>query len=169
MASPRILSDIGLFQAPVITVGHRFIGVAALLGIGFVCSHIVTVVVTCAVDGFDWGVTAWVLDILGFLAGFFFAIQCWQSSNRKSIDFKRENSWICVWAFVTFATRILDTLMLFGLVTWSAVYVTPTGPTLWSNVMSEIVFGMTFCVAALVGSLMLLTDPENGTARSPNR
>jgi len=161
MASQRVFTDIGLFQAPVLTVGHRFIGVAALLGTCFVCSHIVTVVVTCAVDGFDWGVTAWVLDILGFLAGFFFAIQCWQSSNRKSIDFKRENSWICVWAFVTFGTRILDTLMLFGVVTWSAVYVTPTGPTLWSNILSEVVFGITFSVAALVGSLILLVGPQD--------
>ena len=161
MASQRVFTDIGLFQAPVLTVGHRFIGVAALLGTCFVCSHIVTVVVTCAVDGFDWGATAWVLDILGFLAGFFFAIQCWQSSNRKSIDFKRENSWICVWAFVTFGTRILDTLMLFGVVTWSAVYVTPTGPTLWSNILSEVVFGFTFSVAALVGSLILLVGPQD--------
>ena len=161
MASQRVFTDIGLFQAPVLTVGHRFIGVAALLGTCFVCSHIVTVVVTCAVDGFDWGVTAWVLDILGFLAGFFFAIQCWQSSNRKSIDFKRENAWICVWAFVTFGTRILDTLMLFGVVTWSAVYVTPTGPTLWSNILSEVVFGITFSVAALVGSLILLVGPQD--------
>ena len=161
MASQRVFTGIGLFQAPVLTVGHRFIGVAALLGTCFVCSHIVTVVVTCAVDGFDWGVTAWVLDILGFLAGFFFAIQCWQSSNRKSIDFKRENSWICVWAFVTFGTRILDTLMLFGVVTWSAVYVTPTGPTLWSNILSEVVFGITFSVAALVGSLILLVGPQD--------
>ena len=161
MASQRVFTDIGLFQAPVLTVGHRFIGVAALLGTCFVCSHIVTVVVTCAVDGFDWGVTAWVLDILGFLAGFFFAIQCWQSSNRKSIDFKRENSWICVWAFVTFGTRILDTLMLFGVVTWSAVYVAPTGPTLWSNILSEVVFGITFSVAALVGSLILLVGPQD--------
>ncbi len=161
MASQRVFTDIGLFQAPVLTVGHRFIGVAALLGTCFVCSHIVTVVVTCAVDVFDWGVTAWFLDILCFLACFFFAIQCWQSSNRKSIDFKRENSWICVWAFVTFGTRILDTLMLFGVVTWSAVYVTPTGPTLWSNILSEVVFGITFSVAALVGSLILLVGPQD--------
>ena len=151
MAPRTIFNDIGLFQAPILTVGHRLIGVAALLGACFVFSHVVTVIVTCVVDGFDWGVTAWVLDIMGFLAGLFFAVQCWMSSTRKSEEFRKENSWICVWAFVTFGTRILDTLMLFGVVTWSAVYVTPTGPTLWSNILSEVVFGITFSVAALVG------------------
>ena len=161
MAPRTFFNDIGLFQAPILTVGHRLIGVAALLGACFVFSHVVTVIVTCVVDGFDWGVTAWVLDIMGFLAGLFFAVQCWLSSNRKSEEFRKENSWICVWAFVTFGTRILDTLMLFGVVTWSAVYITPVGPTLWSNVISEVVFGMTFSVTALVGSLRLLIGPED--------
>ena len=54
-----------------------------------------------------------------------------------------------------------NTLMLFGVVTWSAVYVTPTGPTLWSNILSEVVFGITFSVAALVGSLILLVGPQD--------
>tara|TARA_B100000029_G_scaffold82394_2_gene73339 strand:- start:1087 stop:1584 length:498 start_codon:yes stop_codon:yes gene_type:complete len=157
MASQEIVSGIGLFKAPIITVGHRFIGVAALLGSCFVFFHIVTVIVTCAVDGFDWGVTAWILDILGFLAGLFFTVQCWMSSNRKSEAFKKENFWICIWAIVTFGTRILDTLMLFGIVKWSAVYVTPAGPTLWSNIVSEVIFGLAFTVTALVGSVMLLT------------
>tara|TARA_B100000686_G_C16773352_1_gene966726 strand:+ start:1852 stop:2355 length:504 start_codon:yes stop_codon:yes gene_type:complete len=161
MASQSVFNDIGLFRAPVLTAGHRFIGVAALLGTCFVFSHIVTVIVTCVMDGFDWGLTAWILDISGFLAGLFFAVQCWLSSNRKSDEFRKENSWICVWAFVTVGTRILDTLMLFGVVTWSAVYVTPVGPTLWSNIISEVVFGMTFSVAALVGALLLLSSPED--------
>ena len=164
MAPQRAFNDLRLFQAPVLTVGHRFIGVAALLGTCFVFSHIVTVIVTCVVDGFNWGITAWVLDILGFLAGLFFAVQCWLSSNRKSEDFRKENSWICVWAFVTVGTRILDTLMLFGVVTWSAVYVAPVGPALWSNIISEVLFGMTFSVAALVGSLLLLSSPEDAAA-----
>ena len=46
--------------------------------------------------------------------------------------------------------------MLFGVVKWNAVYVTPMGATLWSNIISEVVFGFAFNVAALVGSLMLL-------------
>ena len=164
MAPQRAFNDLRLFQAPVLTVGHRFIGVAALLGTCFVFSHIVTVIVTGVVDGFNWGITAWVLDILGFLAGLFFVVQCWLSSNRKSEDFRKENSWICVWAFVTVGTRILDTLMLFGVVTWSAVYVAPVGPALWSNIISEVLFGMTFSVAALVGSLLLLSSPEDAAA-----
>ena len=136
-------------------------GVAALLGACFVVSHLVTVVVTCAVDGFNWGVNAWILDVMGFLAGLFFAIQCWLSSSRKSDDFRKGNSWICVWAFVTFGARILDTLMLFGVVKWSAVYVTPVGAALWSNIVSEVVLGMAYTVAALVGALMLLTCPQD--------
>ena len=51
--------------------------------------------------------------------------------------------------------------MLFGVVTWSAVYVTPVGPTLWSNIISEVVFGMTFTVSALIGSLMLLMSHQD--------
>ena len=156
MASQGIFNGLGLCQAPVITVGHRFIGVASLLGVCFVVTHMVTVVVTCVVDGFNWGVTAWILDVMGFLAGLFFAIQCWLSSSRKSDDFRKENSWFCVWAFVSFGARIIDTLMLFGVVEWNVVYVTPVGATLWSNIVSEVVFGIAFTVAALVGSLMLL-------------
>ena len=136
-------------------------GVAALLGACFVVSHLATVVVICVVDGFNWGVNAWILDIVGFIAGLFFAIQCWLSSNRKSDDFRNGNTWICVWAFVTFGARILDTLMLFGVVKWGAVYVTPVGAALWSNIVSEVVFGMAFTVTALVGALMLLICPQD--------
>ena len=136
-------------------------GVAALLGACFVVSHLVTVVVICVVDGFNWGVNAWILDIVGFIAGLFFAIQCWLSSNRKSDDFRNGNTWICVWAFVTFGARILDTLMLFGVVKWGAVYVTPVGAALWANIVSEVVFGMAFTVTALVGALMLLICPQD--------
>ena len=96
MASKEAFSSIGLFQAPVLTAGHRCMGVAALLGACFVVSHLVTVVVTCVVDGFNWGVNAWILDIMGFIAGLFFAIQCWLSSGRKSDDFRNGNIWICV-------------------------------------------------------------------------
>ena len=138
-------------------------GVAALLGACFVVSHVVTVVVTCAVEGFNWGINAWVLDLMGFLAGLFFATACWLSSSRKSGEFRNGNTWICVWAFVTFGARILDTLMLFGVVKWSAVYVTPMGVVLASNIVSEVVIGMAFTVTALVGSLMLLICPQDVT------
>ena len=94
MASKEFFSSIDLFQAPVLTAGHRCMGVAALLGACFVVSHLATVVVICVVDGFNWGVNAWILDIVGFIAGLFFAIQCWLSSNRKSDDFRNGNTWI---------------------------------------------------------------------------
>ena len=134
-------------------------GVAAILGGSWTVLHLLTVLVTCVVEGLDWGATAWILDILGFAAGVFFAIQCWLSSSRKSDDFRERNTWICVWAFVTLGTRIVDTLMLFGVVKWSAVYVTPAGAVLWSNVISEVVFGNAFTVTALVGALILLFRP----------
>jgi hypothetical protein len=161
MASNGFFGSIGLFQAPVLTAGHRCVGVAALLGACFVFSHLVTVVVACAVDGFNWGVNAWILDTFGFLAGLFFAIQCWLSSSRKSDDFRKGNSWICVWALATFGARILDTLMLFGVVKWGAVYVTPVGPALWSNIVSEVVIGSAFTTTALVGALILLIFPQD--------
>jgi hypothetical protein len=161
MASKETLSRIGLFGPPVLTAGNRCMGVAAVLGACFVVSHLVTVVVTCVVDGFNWGVTAWILDSMGFIAGFFFAVQCWLSSSRQSDDFRNENAWICVWAFVTFWARILDTLILFGVVQWNAVYVAPVGPTLWSNIVSEVIFGNAFTGTALVGALMLLICPQD--------
>jgi hypothetical protein len=156
MINFNIFGVSGLFQAPVLTVGHRFMGVAALLGACFVVTHLLTVIITCAVDGFNWGINAWVLDIAGFIAAFYFAIQCGLSSNSKSVDFRKKNSWICTWAVLTIGARILDTLMLFGVVKWSEIYVTPEGPTLWSNVVSEVIFGMAFAATALLGSLMLL-------------
>ena len=103
----------------------------------------------------------WVLDILGFLAGLFFAVQCWLSSNRTSADFRSGNVWIAVWAFATLGARIIDTLMLFGVVKWNAVYVTPSGAVLWSNVVSEVAFGNAFAVTALVGAMILLLYPQN--------
>ena len=141
-----------------ITMGHRWIGVAALLGACFVVSHLVAVVVTCAVEGLNWGVIAWVLDVTGFLAGLFFAIQCWLSSNRTSDEFRSGNLWIFIWALMTLIVRIVDTLMLFGIVKWSAVYITPVGAVLWSNIISEVIFGMAFTVTALIGALMLLSS-----------
>ena len=154
MAPKGFFNSIGLFQAPALTAGHRCMGVAALLGACFVVTHLVSVVVTCVVSGFNWGAPAWVLDILGFLAGLFFAVQCWLSSTRTSADFRSGNVWIGVWAFATLGARIIDTLMLFGVVKWSAVYVTP-------NVVSEGAFGTAFTVTALVGALMLLLCPQD--------
>ena len=161
MNQKKFFSTIGLYQAPVLTVGHRIIGLAALLGVFYVALHLVTVAVTGAVDGFNWGVNAWVLDILGFLASVFFAIQCWLSSNKNSEDFRKGNTWIFIWAIVTLAVRVIDTLMLLGVVTWSAVYITPGGVVQLSNIVSEVFFGVAFTVTALVGSLILLFFPQD--------
>ena len=138
------------------TAGHRWIGYAALLGVCFAVSHFVTVIVTCTVEGSNWGTNAWVLDATGFLAAIFFTIQCWLSSSRKSHEFRSGNLWIFIWASMTLIVRIVDTLMLLGVVKWSAVYITPVGAVLWSNVISEIILGMAFTIAAFIGSLMLL-------------
>ena len=81
MINFKIFRISGLFQAPVLTTAHRFLGVAALLGACFLATHLVTVVVTCVVDGFDWGINAWILEIIGFIAAFYFAIQCGLSSK----------------------------------------------------------------------------------------
>lgn len=164
------LRTIGIFQAPILTTGHKWVGIAALLGACFVVSHLVTVAVTCATDGFNWGVNAWILDSLGFFAALFFATQCRLSSSRRSVDFWKGNTWICVWAFATFGARILDTLMLFGIVKWGAVYVTPTGATLWANILSEVVIGSAFTITALVGTLTLLLCPQDvGPSKNDSR
>merc|ERR1719235_1248859 len=100
------LSARGLLQAPVVTTGHKCIAWAAVLGILFVLTHVVTIVVTCANKGFGWGAPAWSADLTGFFAGAGFASLCWQSSNKRSSDFK-ENRWICCWATITVFVRIL--------------------------------------------------------------
>ena len=160
MTSKEIFRRIRLFQAPLLTVGHRWIGAAALLGALWVVSHLLTVVATILIDGTNWGINAWLLDIMGFLAGLFFAIQCWISSNRKSDDSRHLNYCIIIWAIITVCSRILDSLMLFGLLKWDEVYLTPKGVILWSNVVSEVVLGMTFTFTALVGALILLFGPQ---------
>lgn len=152
--------EMRLFQSPMPTAGHRVIRVAALLGAGFVAAHLATLVITCIADGFSWGVNAWVLDILGFAAGLFFAVQCWRSSSHSSSEFRDKNVWICVWASITIGSRVVDTLMLLGIVRWDDVYSTPTGPTLWANLVSEVVLGNAFAAAAFLGSCMLLLRPQ---------
>lgn len=147
-------------------LGHRWMRLAALLGACFVVAHIVTVVVTCTVDGIHWGVNAWLLDIAGFIAGLFFATQCWLSSGKTCEEFWKGNLWIVFWASVTLAVRFFDTLMLFGVVKWSAIYVTPHGAVLWSNVISEVVFGITFASAALVAALMILKTRTTASGSS---
>jgi hypothetical protein len=143
--------------------GHLWMRFAAVLGGLFVVAHLITVVLTCAVEGFDWGVNAWVLDTGGFLAGFFFAFQCWLSSTRGAQEFRSGNRWIAIWASATLLFRVVDTLMLFGVIQWNALYVAPSGWVLWSNVISEVMIGVAFATAALLGSvnLLLIAHPSS--------
>ena len=146
---------VGTLSKTRITLGHRWMLIAAILGWCFVISHLVTVVVTCTVEGFNWGVNAWVLDIAGFLAGLFFSIQCWLSSRSSPEDFKSGNFWILIWASITVIVRVVDTLMLLGILKWSDIYITPVGAVLKANFISEVIFGMAFTIAALVAAIML--------------
>jgi hypothetical protein len=143
-------------QAPVLTDGHRCIGFAAVMAACFVVAHVVTVIVTCATEGFGWGLTAWLLDMLGLFAAAGFGVLCRQSSNLRSSAFRKNNGWIGMWAGITLCVRVVDTCMLFGWVRWDDVYVTPVGPVLWSNVVSELVVGVPYNIAALVGALLLV-------------
>ncbi|MEM9644544.1 MAG: hypothetical protein AAF989_06090 [Planctomycetota bacterium] len=137
-------------------VGHRWIRRAATLGASFVVAHLITVVITCAFRGFNWGMNAWILDIGGFLAGIFFTVQCWLSSKSSAREFRRGNLGIAIWAIATVLFRVVDTLMLFGIVKWDMIYVTPSGLVFWSNVISEAIIGMAFAMTALFGSVKLL-------------
>jgi len=61
----------------------------------------------------------------------------------------------------SFISRIIDTLMLFAMVKWSAVYVTPKGAVFLSNIVSEVFVGAAFTITALIGSFMLLFFPRD--------
>ena len=148
-----------LCRAQPLTDAHRVIGTAAALGICFFISHTVTFIVTCAGPG--WETTALCLDLMGWIAGGCFSILCWKSSNTDATVFRKNNVWICIWSCITVGVRILDTLMLFGVVRLSAVYTAPTGAVLGTNIVSDVLFGNLFTIAALVGSLMLLLHPKH--------
>lgn len=143
------------------SLGHRWMHNAAIFGWCFVVAHLATVAITCLVEGFNWGANAWILDTSGFLAGLFFATQCWQSSRTSPSDFRSGNLWILIWAAATLLFRIVDTLMLLGILKWSEIYITPDGPVLWSNVVSELIIGMTYTITALVAATMLLRSKSN--------
>ena len=117
---------------------------------------IVTVVVTCAVEGFDWGTTAWCLDIMGFLGGAVFFLICRDASNKNVVENRGNLRWILVWSSMTVGARILDTLMLFGVVKISKIYTTPDGAVLASNIVSEVIIGNLYVLCAVVGSVKCL-------------
>ena len=155
---------VGLFQAPTLTAAHEYIGVAAILGCLFFVAHMVTVIVTCAANGFGWGVNAWVFDMMGWLAGGLFAFLCLRCSSQHSSISRQSGNvwWILIWAAVTMCVRVLDVFMLFGVVKIDAIYHTPSGATLYANIFSEIVVAVPHTTLALAGSVMLIFFPEDG-------
>jgi len=46
--------------------------------------------------------------------------------------------------------------MLFRLLKWDEVYVTPVGVTPWSNIVSKVFLGKAFTVTAFIGVLSLV-------------
>ena len=138
------------------TKGHKLLGIATILGFLFVITHIITVIITCAVAGFGWGTNAWIFDMTGFVAGLCFALLCWKASNRNSIEIRDDVFWIFVWSAITVCARILDTLMLFGIVKINSIYITPTGIILYSNIVSEVIIALPYAIFALAGSTLLL-------------
>ncbi|CAE7246359.1 unnamed protein product [Symbiodinium natans] len=154
-----------LCKPPMVTKAHQLLATAAVFGVLYAVAHIVTFAVTTAGPG--WDSTSLSLDLTGWIAGTCFAVLCWKSSNLSSTSNKRSNQWICVWSILTFGVRILDTLMLFGAVKLSAVYKTPQGAVLWTNVVSDAIFGNLFVWCALAASIMILACPEDLSVEEP--
>ena len=150
------------------STGHHLIGLASVLGVLHIVAHVATVIVTCTLVGFDWGMSAWMLDLTGWLAACGFAVLAARSSNQQPIEFKKNNFWILLWSSITLGIRILDTLMLFGVVVISSIYITPHGAVLYSNIVSEILLGVPFTMAAFIGSIILLLDARKGEAMAKN-
>ena len=161
---PALARRIGLLQAPTVTAGHVSIGAAAVLGFSFAVAHLATVIITCATVGFGWGVNAWMFDMMGFFAGFLFACLCKKASNTCSAESRKELFWILVWSGITLGVRVLDVLMLFGIVRIDDIYHAPSGAVLYANIVSEIVIAIPYTLLALVGSLMLLLCPKDGVS-----
>lgn len=159
-----------LFQASPCTTAHKLVGLAAILGFLFAVLHLVTIIVTVLSAGADWGATAWSMDIMGYLAGVGFAFLCRNASNVGSSEGGQETFWIFVWSAITLFVRILDILMLTGVVEIKAIYDTPKGPTLYANIVSEIIVAFPYTALALAGSALLLRQARSlarGADRAP--
>lgn len=156
----KISKRVGLFQAPILTFGHRCTGLASIVGCFFVIGHIVTVIITCVVSGFGWGATAWCLDLMGFFAGVIFVPICRKSSCAPSQDTKI-HQYIAWWSFMTLGSRVVDTLMLLGIVQISAIYHTPSGAVLATNLVTEVFLGNVYTLLAVVGSANLVFCPKD--------
>jgi hypothetical protein len=147
---------LGIFQAPKLTSGHKYMGIAAIMGFCFVFLHIITIIVTIVTTGTNWGMSAWMLDLTGFVAGGFMALLCRDASSKTSTDSAPQTFWVFIWAAITICVRCLDILMLFGIVKIEAIYITPTGPVLIANIFSEIIIAVPYVLFALIGSVKIL-------------
>ena len=106
--------------------------------------------------------------MMGWLAGLLFTVLCRRASNATSAAARKDNFWILIWSSITVCVRILDVLMLLGAVRLDAIYVTPEGPVLYANIVSEIVIACPYTLLALAGSAMLLYAPEDeGEMKEP--
>ena len=152
---------LGICQAPIMTNAHKYVGVASLLGFLYVIAHLITVIVTCVKNGFGWGINAWIFDMMGVVAGGLFAILCRKVSNKPSFECKKEIFWIAVWSGITLCVRVLDVLMLFGIVVINDIYETPHGAVLTANIVSEIIVAIPYNLLAFIGSMKLLMSPED--------
>ena len=155
----KLAKALKICQAPVLTNAHRVIGTAAILGFLFTATHTVTLVVTSLTSG--WPIGPLMLDLMGFFAGFVFAFICKESSNTSSELYRKKNLYILFFSLATAGSRILDTLMLLGIVRWGDVYETPSGAVFYSNLISEIIFGNCYTITAFIGSIMLLKFPQD--------
>jgi len=156
-----LFRKIGLFEAPKLGTSHKLLGVAALLGFMFVFTHIITIAVTLATAGSAWGMSAWMLDLTGFVAGGCFSLLCRNASNKPSAETRKDNIWILIWSSVTVCVRVLDVMMLFGIVNIPSIYVTPHGPTLAANIVSEVIIAFPYTLLAFVGSVLILFYPTD--------
>mmetsp|Transcript_7176 Transcript_7176/g.24028 ORF Transcript_7176/g.24028 Transcript_7176/m.24028 type:complete len:85 (-) Transcript_7176:793-1047(-) len=76
--------------------------------------------------------------------------------------------WILVWSSITFGVRVLDILMLTGAVVIEEIYHTPQAPTLYANIVSEIVVAFPYASLALLGSARFLRDNGRTTQKNEN-
>ena len=164
MSLISFLRRFGLCTLACPTGAHQCVGIASLLGVLFVVGHLTTVSVTIAEEGVGWGATAWALDLMGFFAGLAFVFVTRKSANTPSADSTNDNMWICVWAVATLGARVLDTLMLFGIVKLDEVYTTPSGAVMVSNIVTEVVIGNLYAAMALVGAANFRLCPRDTEA-----
>ena len=84
-----LLHRLGLYKQE--SIGHQLIGLASVLGVLCIVAHVATIIVTGTLLGFDWGMSAWMLDLTGWVAACGFTVLAAKSSNQSPIEFKNKN------------------------------------------------------------------------------